>query len=776
MFRGDYKIRGIMNKLLKKLAPILFLVILVIPDHAVHSNTLNEDHFVSPVFVDSFGYQLTRKDTFEWEDIAATGEEFETELYDDAMFRRSIPFNFKFYEMTYTQLNFSVDGVMVLANHQNDPENMPDFRPLPTSDLPNAVIAPFWQDLVLWLEGDEDDDEKKGKIYHKSFGNYVIVQWEGVYRKTTSSPLTFQVKISQSGDIQFNYKTLDSVIPNIPIGIEDSDGIDGLQYQYDVNEFTSNTSLLIKRPPDGARVKVMPSYQGGFMNKQIARFEFTVINTGTVDDNFTLEQKIIDGNELWGARFLRMTQSGYVQISQTGLIEKNGGETQITVELNSKFSPIAGDYATAAITLRSTNNPEKTSEVIVQGAVPTNFAKVAVAESLGMQAGIWYRYQANDIFVKIQGLSSDNPSILRAGSSRYYLLSDNRDSGDASNIEYVEINTLYEHESVGPINHIANNIDKVRDLNPAAAINADGVLGIVFIREKSDETGFMINTNIWFAAVIPGYGLIGPFPITTNTSFGIQDQEGVSIHTSPTISATENDRFTLVWVDKNKLGNGQKVYDLKKTSVSVNPDKRGITYFPPSNLTDSQSDHRLYQNPAMTTLRAGGSAVVAAYKDTSVNEYRFELFYLNNTGSKGEHFSFEQGMQGVHPDIVQLRNGNLFIGYTHPTFSGIGYGLVTHDKTVHRCELPAVAGDKLDHVSVTSDAGGNGVLTWADRTSKIHYYSLVAPAAPQNNHECQLITPPMMFGTWWISGIEGHENNTTASLGSPNLFIPLIGQ
>jgi hypothetical protein len=772
MFRSDYEIRGIMKKLLMKLAPILFLVILIIPDHAVHSNTLNENHYESPVFVDSFGYQLTRKDTFEWEDISVSGDLLETELYDDGMFRRSIPFSFKFYEMTYTQLNFSVDGVIVLANHQDDPENMPDFRPLPTSDLPNAVIAPFWQDLGLWW----DEDQEKGKIYHKNFGNYVIVQWDGVYRKTTTSPLTFQVKISQSGDIQFNYKTLGSVIPDIPIGIEDSDGIDGLQYQYVVNEFVSNTSLLIQRPPDGPRVKVMPAYQGGFMNKQLARFEFTVINTGTVDDNFSLEPKIIGGNELWGIRFLKMTQSGYVEISQTGLIEKNGGETQITVELNSMFSPIAGDYATAAVILKSTNNPEKTSQLLVQGAVPTNFAKVAVAESLGMRAGIWYRYQANDSFVQIPALSSDNPSILRAGSSKYYLLSDNRDSGDASNIEYVEIDTLKEHDSVGPVKYIEINTDKVRDLSPAAAINADGVLGIVFIREKSDETGFMINTNIWFAAVDPAEGLIGPFPITTNTSYGIQDQEGVSIHTSPTISATATHSFTLVWVDKNKLGNGQKVHDLKISSVSVNPDKKGITVFQPPDLTTSQSDHRLYQNPAMTALREGGSAVVAAYKDTNLNEYRFELFYLNNTGIKYENFSFEQGMQGVHPDIVQLRNGNLFIGYTHPTFNGIGYGIVTPDKVAHRCELPALTGDKLDHVSVTSDAGGNGVLTWADRTSKIHYYSLVAPAAPKNNHECQLITPPMMYGTWWISSIEGQENNTTASLGSPNLFIPLIGQ
>jgi hypothetical protein len=48
----------------------------------------------------------------------------------------------------------------------------------------------------------------------------------------------------QSGNIIFRYKELGDIVPNIPIGIEDSDGVDGIQYIYDVNQLTSGKSII----------------------------------------------------------------------------------------------------------------------------------------------------------------------------------------------------------------------------------------------------------------------------------------------------------------------------------------------------------------------------------------------------------------------------------------------------------------------------------------------------------------------------------------------------
>jgi hypothetical protein len=163
-------------------------------------------------------------------------------------------------------------------------------------------------------------------------------------------------------------------------------------------------------------------------------------------------------------------------------------------------------------------------------------------------------------------------------------------------------------------------------------------------------------------------------------------------------------------------------------------------------------------------------------KNTGSGDYQFKLIYLNNNGTKNSEMVLEPGMQGVHPDLVQLRNGNLFFGYTHPDYKGVGYSLITPSKTMHRCELPRLTGDLLDQVSVTSDADGNGIITWADRMTHRHYYALISPEAPVDAQACLLITPPMMYGKWWVNPTPHFENSTMAPLGSPNLFIPLIGQ
>jgi hypothetical protein len=770
-----------MKKLIHHLSLTILLGAVMMPTFSVKS-ALQESPESATIITDAFGYALNSEAVYEWEDIAAAENILEMPLPDEWMLRRAITFDFPFYELTYSQIWIHIDGVLFLGNDHNEPDGVTNIQPLPSTNLPNAIIAPLWEDLALrW-----DELQTPGQIYFKSGGEspnkYFIIQWNNVYRLGNETALTFQVKLLESGDIIFRYKNLTDIIANIPIGIEDSDGVDGIQYLYNLNELTSGKSIYITRPADGARVKVIPTFQGGFLNKQVARFDFEVKNTGSTNDNFAISNEIINGNTSWNVRFLKKNQDGeFETVTETGTIPKEGIQT-ITIEISSPFAPIAGDYAKVEITFQSINNPLKSIQVHAQGAVPTSFAKVVVNEALAMNAGVWYRNQATDSMITIPELSSDNLSIMRMGRNKYLVIADNRDSGGSSNIEYTEIDTS--SNNISHIHIISDNgqasVDNIiRDLYPSVSINSDGVIGIVFIREITNEEDLTFNTNIWFAAVHPdpNIGLIGPYPITNNTSYGGQQSPNVDIFTTPNISATADNSFTIVWVHKKVLpGTGQLVHDLSKTNLRINPDKTSVTFEPAAIFTESEIEHRLYQDPILTSMREGGAALVTAVKDISLNEYKFLLYYLENNGTEVSAIELERGMQGVHPDIIQLRNGNLFFGYTHPDYLGIGYSLITPAKTVHRCELPELIGEKLDQVSVATDAGGNGILTWADRKSNMHYYTLVSPGAPTNANECHLLTPPMMYGEWWVNPTDHYEHSTMAPLGSPNLFIPLIGQ
>jgi hypothetical protein len=768
-----------MKSIIRILSLSILLGSLLIPGNTVKSS-LPERPEAATIVIDSFGYVLNAEAIYEWEDIANPENELGMPLPDEWMIQRAITFNFPFYEANYSQIWIHIDGVLFLGNDSTPPDGVTNIQPIPSTNKPNSIIAPFWEDLALkW-----DDQQTPGKIFFTSGGitpnKYFIVQWNNVYRMGSETPLTFQVKLMESGNISFRYKTLGDMVPNIPIGIEDPDGVDGVQYVYDVNELTSERNIYITRPADGARVKVMPAFQGGFLNKQSARFDFTVKNTGFEEDNFVITQEIIEGNDAWDARFLKRKPDGeFEEVAQTGIIPKEGIET-ITVEISSPFAPIAGDYAKTRITFQSINNPSKFIQVEAQGAVPTSFAKVVVNESLGRNTGVWYRYQATDSMITIPALSSDNLSINRLGATKYLVISDNRDSGGSSNIEYTEIETST--NNFAQIKFIRDNSvipgdNKVRDLNPSVAVNSDGVTGVVFIQEIINAEDLTFNTNVWFAAIDVAGKLLGVYPITNNSSYGGQQSPGVDIYNSPTITTTADKSFTLVWQHKKVLpGTGQKVHNLMKTNLRINQDKQSVTFDIPLSITQSELEHQLYQDPVLTSLRDGGSVLLTSIKNIALDTYKLRLYYLDNNGTVNSKLDLDSDAQGVHPDIIQLRNGNLFFGYTHPNYKGIGYTLVTASKTVHRCELPTLSGEKLDQISVTTDAGGNGILTWADRKTNKHYYALVAPNAPIKSYECHLLTPPMMYGEWWVNPTEHFENNTTAPFGSPNLFIPLIGQ
>jgi hypothetical protein len=776
------------------LSLLLCLVFTLAPAEHVELAEAKATQSSYDIVSDAFGYMLNPTAPINWEDLKQTGSRILMPDDDNAVSLRSLGFLFPFYEEEYTHVYISIDGVIYLGI--TPPPVTINIRPLPFEAPPNALIAPLWEDLTLVL----DSIYNEGDIYIKwgenASGKYFAIQWDKVYRLGSNVPLTFQAILMENGDIRFNYKSIGNLLPGAPIGMEDPDGIDGMQFVYnnqyfqDSNDNPIERSIYIKRPGPGPRLKAYPVLQGGFLEAQTARFVVNVRNTGTDTDSYTLLKEHVAGNPDWMVRFLNEHNEPITQTPSIGTRQ----EASVTVEINSYFAPIGGDFSKVKVTFQSTVNTAKKFSVEIQAAVPSEFAKVHVQQQA---TSVLFRSQASGQLKTIPEQSRNSLAILRLGGGKYVAASDQESSGDTSSIQFTFVDTtlLDEHITYSlPDNSNLIGLEGtlcpdypliVRDLAPAMAITPDGNIGVIFIRERLGKFNVggvcmsRMNSNIWFATIKPNGVHLGPYPITRNTRAGTQQMADVEFYTTPNIAATSDNRFTLTWIRKKSISGGAQVSDLFAATFSMDKLTGNGTIVPMA-LTNGMQHERFY-DPAIIALKGGGSAIVTSVFKTDWMEYYFKLFYLNSDGSlvEGGVMNLERGMQGLHADLLQLRNGNLFMGFVTPDFGAIGYALITPDKNVHRCAMPVPTGDSLDYVSLTTDAAGNGVLTWADRLTSRHFYALVSPNPPGQPQTCVLLTPPMMYGTWPVEDtLRSHYNqhSTVASLGSPSLFIPLIGQ
>ncbi len=128
-------------------------------------------------------------------------------------------FEFEYYGQTYSELFVSSNGLISFVS-PNDSSQNTDFTDLP----PEAVIAPFWDDLFVSV-GDQD-----GVFWDLLSANgdrQLIIQWHNVRLMgegtTGLDPLTFQVVLRESDNsIQFNYQNLENRLPQrgleFPVG------------------------------------------------------------------------------------------------------------------------------------------------------------------------------------------------------------------------------------------------------------------------------------------------------------------------------------------------------------------------------------------------------------------------------------------------------------------------------------------------------------------------------------------------------------------------------
>jgi len=157
----------------------------------------------------------------EWEDIADVGVDLK--LRENENRRVPLPFEFPFYGELKNEVCITSHGYLTFGT----PTTYGLNAPIPSSAQPNDVIAPFWDSLTFY-------NIPTGTVHYYYNDREFIVQWTNVRRNGDyDGKYTFQVALTPEGTIRFRYLTMiGEVLDMASIGIENSDGTDGLQVAY----------------------------------------------------------------------------------------------------------------------------------------------------------------------------------------------------------------------------------------------------------------------------------------------------------------------------------------------------------------------------------------------------------------------------------------------------------------------------------------------------------------------------------------------------------------
>jgi hypothetical protein len=165
------------------------------------------------------------------------GEENDTASYSVA---RRLPFPFKFYDQIYDSITICSNGWCAFGNQAWNGAHL--NMPIPGLLSPDALIAPYWDDLRTTGTGRGVWD------YFDSENGHYIIQWKATGAYTTTANLDFEVvlldtamfpSLDGNGKILVQYQSVTMDLPGGPyepegcsIGIQAPHGLVGTQWVY----------------------------------------------------------------------------------------------------------------------------------------------------------------------------------------------------------------------------------------------------------------------------------------------------------------------------------------------------------------------------------------------------------------------------------------------------------------------------------------------------------------------------------------------------------------
>jgi hypothetical protein len=234
---------------------------------------------------DAFGYiwkdsRETGGPTYSWVELASIGTA-QTFTTDDQTLTVTLPFSFPFYGTNYTTGNLSSNGNLHFGTASTSYSNVG----IPNTAVPNAMIAPFWDDLS------PQNSYTHVYTYNDVANSRYIVQFDTVSHYGTTYPgnYTFEMILYSSGRIVFQYQNVTGTVNNCSVGIENAAGSVGLQVVYNAAFLVNN--LAVQFTPPIIWLSVSPTSgtvaASGNATPRV-RFDATQLSDGTYNGTLTV--------------------------------------------------------------------------------------------------------------------------------------------------------------------------------------------------------------------------------------------------------------------------------------------------------------------------------------------------------------------------------------------------------------------------------------------------------------------------------------------------------
>ncbi|HEY0069439.1 MAG TPA: S-layer homology domain-containing protein [Chloroflexia bacterium] len=283
---------------------------------------------------------------------------------DDGVVTDTLPFPFTFYGVAYTSVHISTNGNI----HFGDPNALMPMSShgdecIPSSSqyAPKAMIAPLWFDFVV-----PPSSDNTGGVYVSTEGTSPnrtrIIEWRNVEAfEHPEINATFEVILSESGEIKMQYKSLTGqgvYGTEAVVGIQDANGTVGLKYLCYDEALQTNRAIRFQELK-AAFLRPRADSKGGAPGATLT-FTETLFNQTGIDNSFVLTYS---GN-LWPTT---------VEPPATGTIP-NGSSVPVTVSMQIPPGSPIGAQDDVSVTASSTlpSPGQFTATAVLTGAVTTH--------------------------------------------------------------------------------------------------------------------------------------------------------------------------------------------------------------------------------------------------------------------------------------------------------------------------------------------------------------------------------------------------------------------
>jgi hypothetical protein len=213
---------------------------------------------------DAFGYTSTSNTPYSYVDVSSTGVSI-LAGDDDSSATLNLPFQFRFYGISYNSLCVSTNGLISFGSCvPNDFTNLDLTAQSPGGNQP--LIAPLWMDLTFGQPG-------AGSIVYQTLGSgpgrQFVVQWNNSTALNSPGTLGFQVILFETTNvIAFQYQNVETGSAAVSKGASATVGIrgasgntNGNRSQWSFKAPVLSNNLAIKFTPPAAVAPVDVSSQ-----------------------------------------------------------------------------------------------------------------------------------------------------------------------------------------------------------------------------------------------------------------------------------------------------------------------------------------------------------------------------------------------------------------------------------------------------------------------------------------------------------------------------------